>query len=173
VSETRALEIASASVDDTRRIGSRLGQLLRQGDVVLLNGDLGAGKTTLTQGIAVGLAVEERVQSPTFTLVAEHDGYGGDGGSLRLYHLDLYRLRDDADLESFGYEQYLEPVDGVTVIEWPERAGNWLPDRYLLVDFEFVGPADRILRIEVRGGSKFDVTGLIEQIQTTDLLSEP
>ena len=173
MSEARTLEIASTSVDDTRQIGARIGRLLRRGDVVLLNGDLGAGKTTLTQGIAAGLGVEEHVQSPTFTLVSEHDGHGGDGGSLRLYHLDLYRLRDDADLESFGYQQYLEPVDGVTVVEWPERAGTWLPDGYLLIDFEFVGPAERRLRIEAIGGSEFNVIGLVDLIQAANQIARP
>jgi len=90
-----------------------------------------------------------------------------------LYHLDLYRLRDAADLESFGYQQYLEPVDGVTVFEWPERAGTWLPDGYLLIDFEFVGPAERRLRIEAIGGSELNVIGLVDLIQAANQIARP
>ena len=101
---------------------------LAEGDVVLLHGDLGAGKTTLTQGIAAGLGVRDAVQSPTFTLAQEHRGK-----SLKLYHVDLYRLDDPSELESMGYETYLEPADGVTVIEWPERAGEWLPQAFWLI----------------------------------------
>lgn len=128
------LELTSRSADETRRIGEIIGGELRSGDVVLLHGDLGAGKTTLTQGIARGLGVADYVQSPTFTLVGEHAGRDADGVEIALHHLDLYRLDDVAELESFGYDQYLEPVAAVSVIEWPERAGGWLPDRYLLVE---------------------------------------
>lgn len=157
------IEIVSAAPDRTREIGERLGRLLRTGHVVLLNGDLGAGKTTLAQGIAAGLGVEEYVQSPTFTLVAEHDGRAG----CRLYHLDLYRLRDEADLESFGYEQYLDPVDGVSVIEWPERAGAWLPDAFLLVNIEIAGPAERLLRFEAHGGFDADLGSLLNMDESS------
>ncbi|MGH2561228.1 MAG: tRNA (adenosine(37)-N6)-threonylcarbamoyltransferase complex ATPase subunit type 1 TsaE, partial [Thermomicrobiales bacterium] len=130
---TTPVVVVSQGPDETREIGERLGRLLQRGDVVLLHGDLGSGKTTLTQGIARGLGIHDYVQSPTFTLVAEHEGRGADAAPVRLYHLDLYRLADELELESFGFDQYLAPVDGVTVIEWPERAGDWLPDRYILV----------------------------------------
>lgn len=134
--------------EETRSVGERIGRLLRPGDVILLHGDLGSGKTTLTQGIARGLGVRDYVQSPTFTLVAEHPGRTTDGASIRLYHLDLYRLTGEDDLDSFGYDQYLDPSDGVTVVEWPERAGDRLPDAYLLVTLIHVGPDERRLRIE-------------------------
>ena len=127
----------------TRAIGARLGRLARAGDLILLHGDLGAGKTTLTQGIARGLGIAEPVQSPTFTLVAEHNGR-----ALRLYRLDLYRLSGEADLDSFGFEDYLAPPDGVAVVEWPERAAGRLPDEYLLVRLEPHGEGRR--RITVR-----------------------
>ena len=152
MTDPRTIEVMSTSAESTRRVGEGIGRLLRSGDVVLLNGDLGAGKTTLTQGIAEGLGVVEPVQSPTFTLVAEHEGRDANGNALTLCHLDLYRLRDEADLESIGFDQYLEPVDGVSVIEWPERAGTWLPDRYLLIDVSIGGPEGRRLRCEPVGG---------------------
>jgi tRNA threonylcarbamoyladenosine biosynthesis protein TsaE len=128
-------------------LGRRLAGDLRAGDVVLLHGDLGAGKTTMTQGIALGLGIDELVQSPTFTLVAEHDGRDAAGMPLRLYHLDLYRLEDTEELEGIGYGQYLAPQGGVTVIEWPERGGTWLPERFWLVRISNLGEVGRRVSI--------------------------
>lgn len=142
------VELVSNSAEQTREIGAALGRLLHSGDVILLHGDLGAGKTTLAQGVARGLSVNEPVQSPTFTLVAEHRGRTAAGHPVRLYHLDLYRLTDEHELGSFGYGDYLAPTDGITVVEWPERAGTWLPDRYLLVRLEVAGPDRRRIAIE-------------------------
>ncbi|MDP9354811.1 MAG: tRNA (adenosine(37)-N6)-threonylcarbamoyltransferase complex ATPase subunit type 1 TsaE [Chloroflexota bacterium] len=142
------LVLTSESPEQTREIGSWLSGVARVGDLVLLHGDLGAGKTTFTQGIARGLGVEDYVQSPTFTLVNEHDGTAPDGTTLRLYHLDLYRLAGEADLESFGFEQYLAPVDGITLVEWPERAAAVLPEEYLLVRLVPLGANARQITIE-------------------------
>lgn len=128
-SETVRIQDAAAM----QAFGESFANRLRRGDVVLLHGDLGAGKTTLTQGIAAGLGVKGLVQSPTFSIVAEHEGMDGSGHSIRLYHLDLYRLTEPGDLEPLGYDQYLEPHDGISVIEWPERAGSWLPERFWLL----------------------------------------
>ena len=131
-----------------RELGSRLAEGLRIGDVLLLHGDLGSGKTTLTQGIAAGLSIREAIMSPTFGIVAEYDGVASDGSSIRLHHLDLYRLDDPDDLESIGFDQYASPDDGITVIEWPERAIGWLPDRYLLVAISYAGLAERFVSIQ-------------------------
>jgi tRNA threonylcarbamoyladenosine biosynthesis protein TsaE len=111
----------AGSADETRAIGADLAGRLRAGDIVLLRGDLGSGKTTLTQGIARGLGVDGAVQSPTFTLVAEYDAprVGSDG---QLIHIDLYRLEGTADLDSVGLDEYLERQESVLVIEWPDRA---------------------------------------------------
>jgi tRNA threonylcarbamoyladenosine biosynthesis protein TsaE len=126
--------------------GRDFAQRLGQGDVVLLHGDLGAGKTTLTQGIAAGLGVAEAIQSPTFSLVAEHEGTDAGARPIRLYHLDLYRLTDPEELEGLGYDQYLDPVDGVAVIEWPERAGSWLPDRFWLLHISHDPHGGRVIQ---------------------------
>lgn len=152
------LDLVSNSAAQTREIGARLGRRLRTGDLVLLHGDLGAGKTTLAQGIARGLGVADAVQSPTFTLVSEHptvaDGHpSGDGGAdgdrpAHLYHLDLYRLSGDGELDSFGFDDYLAPADGVALVEWPERAASRLPPAYLLVRLEPLGDGKRRLAIE-------------------------
>jgi tRNA threonylcarbamoyladenosine biosynthesis protein TsaE len=111
----------SHSPEETEALGERLGRAARQGLVLALSGDLGAGKTQLVKGIARGLGVTARVHSPTFTLVNE---YGG--GRLRLFHLDLYRLETPAQMLSAGIEEFLTP-DGVAVIEWAERLedGRW------------------------------------------------
>jgi tRNA threonylcarbamoyladenosine biosynthesis protein TsaE len=132
-----------------------IGARLRAGDVVLLHGDLGAGKTTLTQGIAAGLGVRDHVQSPTFTLVSEHPG-----ASLTLYHVDLYRLSDPAELETFGFDDLLRPSDGVSVIEWPERAGEWLPEDYLAIELAVAGPDQRRITISRAGAIAIDLDSL-------------
>jgi tRNA threonylcarbamoyladenosine biosynthesis protein TsaE len=130
-----------------QELGERLAQSLDRGDVLLLHGDLGAGKTTLVQGLARGLRIAGPIQSPTFGIVLEHEGVGKSGGPLMLYHLDLYRLGDVDELESVGYGEYLDPRDGVSAIEWPERAEGWLPDRFILVTIEHVGPDVRHVTI--------------------------
>jgi tRNA threonylcarbamoyladenosine biosynthesis protein TsaE len=132
---------------EMRALGERLAKELQVGDTLLVNGDLGAGKTTLAQGIALGLGINEAVTSPTFTLVAEHLIPSQENGIGKLYHLDLYRLDDQGDLDSIGYDDYLTPVDGVSLIEWPERAGSWLPDQAYIIEIEYAGPDRRTVRI--------------------------
>jgi tRNA threonylcarbamoyladenosine biosynthesis protein TsaE len=128
-----------------QEFGRSFASTLHIGDVVLLHGDLGAGKTTLAQGIAAGLGVAGPVQSPTFTIVGEHGGTDAEGHPLRIYHLDLYRLADPAELETLGYDQYLMPEEGISVIEWPERAGQWLPDRFWLLRIEYGDTGGRLV----------------------------
>jgi len=132
-----------AGEGETRALAAELAGSLRVGDVILLHGDLGAGKTTFVQGLAAALGAGERIQSPTFTLVAEHAITLG-----RLHHMDLYRLNDPEELEGIGYEDFIDPEDGITVIEWPERAEDWLPDRYILVQFDYVDAGHR--QVEIR-----------------------
>lgn len=135
-----------ASAASMQELGRELAATLSIGDVVLLHGDLGAGKTTLTQGVADGLGVAGPVQSPTFTLVREHDA-----PTMRLYHLDLYRLDDPEELEDIGYEVFISPTDGISLIEWPERAGDWLPERFMLIHIEHLGGDRRSVRITHHG----------------------
>ena len=105
-------------------IGERIGRQLEVQDILVLTGDLGAGKTTLTKGIARGLDISQMVKSPTYTIVREYDG------RLPLYHLDVYRIGDDPD--SIDLDDFLYG-DGVTVIEWGELLGEDLLDDYLEV----------------------------------------
>jgi len=105
------MEFISKSTDDTLAIAREFAQKLVGGDTVLLHGDLGAGKTTFTKGIAETLGVKDVVTSPTFTIVKE---YSGD--RLKLYHMDMYRL--SGDITELGLEEYFDRTDGVCVIEW-------------------------------------------------------
>ena len=139
----------SRSTDETRAIGKELAASLQGGDVVLLSGDLGAGKTELTKGIAVGLGVTGLVQSPTFALVDEHPA-PAVGAGARLIHLDLYRL-EPGELDGIGWEELMTSDDDVVVVEWAERAAGRLPDRYLLVELTTTGADEREIRISRAG----------------------
>lgn len=110
--------------EDTRRIGRTLGALLHAGDVIGLVGDLGVGKTTLTQAIAEGMGIEERVTSPTFTLVQEY------GIEPPMFHFDPYRLDSPEDMCDFGFSDYLEQ-EGVVVVEWADKIQALLPSDHL------------------------------------------
>ncbi len=129
--------VITSSPEQTWRMGELLGALLGPGDIVCLYGDLGAGKTSLSYGIARGLEVKEQyITSPTFTFVNEYEG------RLPFYHIDLYRLKDREELENIGFEEYLDS-DGVTVIEWAERAEEELPGERLSVYLNYVDEKSR------------------------------
>jgi tRNA threonylcarbamoyladenosine biosynthesis protein TsaE len=113
--------LISHSPAETEALGEKFGRAARQGWVIALSGELGAGKTQFVKGLARGLGVSARVHSPTFTLVAEYSG-----GRLKLFHLDLYRLETRPQILSAGIEEFLRP-DGVTVIEWAERMAEVWP----------------------------------------------
>ena len=153
---TLDVEVISHSLDQTRRIGMRLAVLLAPGDLLLLEGPFGAGKTTFTQGIARGLEVgADYITSPTFTLINEY------AGRLPLYHVDLYRLDNPAQVRDLGLREYVEG-DGVTVIEWPERAGAfWPPDR-LTVYLSDIAETKRALRFHADGPH---YVGLLERFK--------
>lgn len=107
-------------VEETWKLAQQLASELKSGDVVCLEGDLGAGKTTFTQGLAAALGVPGRVNSPTFCIVQEHRG------SRLLVHMDLYRLHGEDDVLAIGWEDYLAQ-GAILVVEWPERAGSLIP----------------------------------------------
>jgi tRNA threonylcarbamoyladenosine biosynthesis protein TsaE len=142
-----AFDIITHGPDQTRAIAAQVGKLLPRGSVVLLSGGLGAGKTTFVQGLARPMRTGDQIQSPTFTIVAEHQGTDPEGHALRLYHMDLYRLGGAEDLETIGLDDYLSDPDGITVIEWPDRAVDWMPDAYLLVELEAVADSKRSLKL--------------------------
>lgn len=142
-----AFDIISHSPDQTRAIGALLGKMISRGSLLLLSGDIGSGKTTFVQGLARALQTGDQVQSPTFTIVAEHTGTCPDGTPLRLYHIHLYRLEGVDDLETVGLDEYLTDPESITAIEWPERGRAWLPEEYLLIDLQTVSDSKRNLRL--------------------------
>jgi len=127
------LVISTRRGDETRDLARKLGLLLQPGDVIALSGDLGAGKTTFTQGLAVGLGIEEGVvvNSPTFTILAEHHE-----GRMPLYHFDVYRLSGPGDLYDLAFDEYLDG-SGVTVIEWADKIEAALPPDTLYISIAF------------------------------------
>lgn len=150
------LTLETRSPEETRLLGERIAGLLEPGDVVLLHGDLGAGKTTLAQGITRGLGVEQIAQSPTFSLIVDLPLPGG----ATLRHIDLYRLDDIEQLDALGFEDLVGDPDAIALVEWPERAIELLPERYLLVELEPAGVERRTIRLRPMGlGSRFQALG--------------
>lgn len=129
--------IISHSPQQTLELGRQLAASLRRGDVLALAGDLGAGKTQFTKGVAEGLGVESDVTSPTFTLVHEYHG-----GKLPLFHIDLYRLEDEEEVLGIGIDDYLES-DGVTLIEWADKFEALMPSDVRWVRFNILEGDDR------------------------------
>jgi tRNA threonylcarbamoyladenosine biosynthesis protein TsaE len=137
--------VITSGLEQTWRIGELLGARLGPGDTVCLYGDLGAGKTSFSYGLSRGLDVkEEYITSPTFTFVNEYEG------RVPFYHIDLYRLKDPGELENIGFEEYLDS-DGVTAIEWAERAENDLPSERLSVYLSYIDDHSRELGFLAEG----------------------
>lgn len=137
------MEIISCNLDDTQWLGNLLGKYSERGDIFFLAGDLGAGKTTLAQGILAGGGVLGPVRSPTFNLINEHEG------KFPFYHMDMYRI-DEEEADLLGLEEYFAG-DGVVVLEWPERISSLWPDEYLLIRLEIEGDSCRKLSFEAHG----------------------
>ncbi len=131
--------------NETIELGKRIGKLLKASDVVLLDGDLSAGKTTLTKGIGEAIGVKKVINSPTFTIVKEYNG------DIKLYHLDLYRL--DGINNDFDLEEYIES-DGIAVIEWPNQVSELIPNNYLKVILKRLDNDKREISIEGIGRYK-------------------
>ena len=137
-------ELISRHPEQTQQLGRQLGELARPGDVVLLVGKLGAGKTCLTQGIAWGLGIEEYAASPSFMLVRELYG------RMPLYHLDFYRLENLEEIAELGLDEYFYGR-GVSVVEWAERAFSLLPPQHLLIEIDYISDSERRLRLKPKG----------------------
>ena len=133
------------SPGETRAFGERLARQLRAGDVLLLQGNLGAGKSELTRGIARGLGVTDTVTSPSFTILNVYED-----GQVPLYHFDWYRLQSAEELYEMGMDEYLGG-DGVAVVEWPSQCPEAIPEDCLEVAIEPLGDTDRRLTLTPRG----------------------
>ena len=140
------LSLRTASPEETRAFGERLAAQLRPGDVLLLEGELGAGKSELTRGIARGLGVTGYVTSPSFTRLQVHES-----GRLPLYHFDWYRLGGAEELYELSMDEYLYG-EGVAVVEWPQMAAEAIPETCLRVTLMPVGETARMIRLEPQGG---------------------
>ena len=134
------LKLRLTDLDDTCRLARALAAVLNDGDVVLLDGEMGAGKTTMTKELAAALGVTDDVTSPTYTLV---HSYGG--GKFALHHADLYRLKQTSEIEDLGIEEMLD-AGGVALIEWGSPAGPYFPE-HLFVSFELAGGDARIVTL--------------------------
>ncbi len=147
------MRFVTRSPRETRQLGEKLAAQLAPGDCLLLFGDMGAGKSELTRGIASGLGVEGPVTSPTFTVLQVYES-----GRLPLYHFDWYRLAGAEELYELSMEEYLEG-NGVAVVEWPTQAEEAIPKRHLRVSLRPIGENGREITLEPMGGFP-PVTGL-------------
>ena len=147
------MQITTHSADETQALGQRLAKRLLPGDVIAYFGDLGAGKTALTRGIAQGLGVTDLVTSPTYTIVNEYLS-----GRLPLFHFDMYRLSSADELFDIGWEDYLAR-GGVCAVEWSENVEDALRDAiHITIEKDPLEPDTR--RITIEGGSRFEAAGI-------------
>lgn len=142
------LILKTRSHTETKALGERLGKKLQGGEVIALIGELGAGKTCLVQGLALGLGINPReyVTSPSFTLINEYQG------RKPLYHIDLFRLKNREQMEELGYEEYFYG-EGVTIIEWADKAEDLLPEEYLRIEMIPLDGNRRRIRLKPFGQS--------------------
>lgn len=151
----RGCEYVTASAEETRSLGRRIGERLQAGDVLALEGDLGAGKTTFSQGVAHGLGIREPIDSPTFTLIKEYEG------RIPFYHMDVYRLEDVE--EELGWDEYFYG-EGATLVEWAGRIRHWLPERTVWITLTLESHGKRRIRLDIpfeENADRFCVEGAV------------
>jgi len=152
----------SNNENDTIKFAKIVGEKVEVGQIILLKGDLGSGKTRFVKGLAEALNIEKEVSSPTYNLINEYPG------KIPLFHMDLYRLDKETDLFNIGFEEYLYR-DGIIVIEWPGLALDLLPEDFLLINFEIISEQKRKLEFETKGKkSKKLMKGLAEYVNIRD-----
>ena len=142
------LECPSHSAQQTQRLGVRLGELLRAGDLICLEGKLGAGKTCLAQGIGRGCGISESLISPTYTFIHE---YKMPRSGAAVYHIDLYRISQAQEALGLGLGDYLADRSAIALIEWPERAEAVLPEERLWIAMRIIGINKRIMLLTAHG----------------------
>jgi len=150
------LEIISHSSEQTQKFGTRIGQLALPGDIFLLVGGLGAGKTCLTQGIAWGLDIKEYAVSPSFVVIRELHG------RLPLYHIDFYRLDHLEEIAELGLDDYLYG-NGVCVVEWAEKGVGLLPQEHLLIEMSYLSDTERSLKLKPSGKRYRQIVAQLKQ----------
>lgn len=135
------MKIILKSLEETQKFGVKLGNALKKGDILCLNGDLGAGKTTLTKSIGIGLGVNEYITSPTFALINQYSG------KLPVYHFDVYRLENVEEIYDLGFDEYFYG-NGVCIIEWADKIEKMIPKERIVIDIEKTEELDgRIIKI--------------------------
>ena len=139
------MDLSSRSPEQTRRIGARLGEKLQAGDVICLQGDLGAGKTTFVQGVAKGWGSLDSVSSPTFIIVNEY----GRANASRLFHMDAYRLDSALEAEQLDLDSML--ADGALLVEWPERIDGLVPPEHLWITLGHKNETEREMNFKAAG----------------------
>jgi len=154
--------LVSHSPEQTQELGKRIGELALPGDVFLLVGELGTGKTCLTQGIAWGLDINEYTLSPSFVIMRELYG------RLPLYHIDLYRLDRIEESMELGLDDYLYGR-GVCVVEWAEKALSILPTEYLMIEISYLSDTGRSFRMKPVGQRYLDIVEQLEQLDIKSL----
>ncbi len=142
------MRILTHSPQETIAIAEKIGGLLKKGDIIAYKGGLGAGKTTFTRGLAIGLGLGDNVTSPTFALVNEYCGE-----NINLYHFDMYRIENEDDLESSGFYDY-DFRNNIAVIEWSENIAEFLPENTIYIVINAVSDTDR--EIITEDGGRFD-----------------
>lgn len=135
------MKVITNNENETYNIGIKIGKQLKAGDILSLNGDLGAGKTYLTKGIAKGLGIEDYITSPTFTILNEYEG------RIPLYHFDVYRINDVEEMYEIGFEEYLYG-NGVCVIEWGSMVEEILPKNAINIKIKNLGEFSREIEIK-------------------------
>ena len=162
--DSHTIEITSRNPEQTRRIGERLGGALQTGDILCLQGDLGAGKTTLVQGIAQGWGSLDSVSSPTFILVNAYrradEKKDGTTPPL-LFHMDAYRLDSASEAEELDLDSML--AEGALIVEWPERMPELIPAENLWLTIEHTGETERELKFAASGKRYEELLGLIRE----------
>lgn len=152
------LTFYTSSYEETMTIGSTLANLLKGGEVLTLEGDLGAGKTTFTKGIAKGLGIKRTVNSPTFTIIKEYQG------KIPLYHMDVYRL-EESD-EDLGFDEYFYG-NGITIVEWAHFIKESLPEDLLKVEMVYDGENRRVITFKPKGEKYIELCKELKEYEST------
>lgn len=143
VMNTILIEKISSSELETELFAEEFARTLKAGCVIALHGELGAGKTVFARGFAKGIGVSEQVSSPTYTIIQEYSSCGGQS----FFHLDLYRIENSISALAFGVDEYLSETDSFTLLEWPERIADILPDKTIHVTISHVGEFQRHISV--------------------------
>jgi len=155
--EMSYLKLISHSPEQTQRLGVRIGELSLPGDILLLVGALGTGKTCLTQGIAWGLGIKEYTLSPSFVIIRELYG------RLPLYHIDLYRLNHMGEIVELGLDDYLYG-SGVCVVEWAEKGLSVLPTEHLLIQISYLSDTERNFQLKPSGKRYLEIVAQLKHL---------